>query len=518
MGESNRLQDGLDPEPASAMKTSEVANVDVAVTNFDREKAKRMAKMVAIGGALLGILYGYDQSNAGAAQNFFVENLVEPGSPWLITEGQSATILAAVPYGILFGCLIGSWPTDRLGRKKTTLGVAIGYVVFCIAQAAAFNFASMLVARVLLGFTIGISLICVPVFIAESAATAKRGRVLVAYQLAGVIGIIVAYLVAMAVIDMPYPWNWRIMFAVAAVPAIILLPLIVRLPETSRWLMMKGRREEAEAVLRSVDPDVDPTATLDEIQAGIDDESAGSLGQLLKRPFLRATIFLMIMGLLIQVTGINAFVAYGSVILKDMGFNDFASFGINAAINTVSLVAVVFAMYYVDRWGRKPLIMGGFAVMAVGLVMMAIAFGTAVTTGSGSGTEYDFNTWQRVLALAGQTIGMAAFNFGVGGTVWAWASESLPSHLRSYGATVLLAFDLLGNIFVIQWFTALGNAIGAEMVWGMFAVLAIFGVFFVGKFAPETKGRDVDDVRKFWENGGKWPAEDAAVSGSTSTR
>ena len=174
------------------------------------EQAKRMAKMVAIGGALLGILYGYDQSNAGAAQNFFVESLVGPGQPWLITEAQSSTILAAVPYGILLGCLIGSFPTDRWGRKTTTLWVAIGYVVFCLTQAMSVNFATMLVARVLLGFTIGISLICVPVFIAESAATAKRGRVLVAYQLAGVFGIIVAYLVAMAVNGMSYEWNWQI--------------------------------------------------------------------------------------------------------------------------------------------------------------------------------------------------------------------------------------------------------------------------------------------------------------------
>jgi sugar porter (SP) family MFS transporter len=484
------------------------------------EQAKRMAKMVAIGGALLGILYGYDQSNAGAAQNFFVENLVVPGQPWLITGAQSSTILAAVPYGILLGCLIGSFPTDRWGRKTTTLWVAIGYVVFCLAQAVSVNFATMLVARVLLGFTIGVSLICVPVFIAESAATAKRGRVLVAYQLAGVFGIIVAYLVAMAVNGMSYPWNWRLMFAVAAIPAIILLPLIIKLPETSRWLMMKGRRQEAEEVLRSVDPDVDSTATLDEIQAAIDDESAGSLGQMFRKPFLRATIFMMIMGLLIQVTGINAFVAYGSVILKDMGFNNFSSFAINAAINTVSFVAVIFAMNYVDKWGRKPLIMGGFAVMAVGLIMMAIAFGSAITTGSGSETEFDFNTWQRVLALAGQTIGMAAFNFGVGGTVWAWASESLPSHLRSYGAAVLLAFDLLGNIFVIQWFTTLGNAIGPAKVWGMFAALAILGILFVWRFAPETKGRDVDDVRKFWENGGKWPEGEAAMSsaGGTSSK
>lgn len=460
----------------------------------DLDSAKRMAKMVAIGGALLGILYGYDQSNAGAAQLFFVPDLG-------LSANQASTILAAVPYGILLGCLVGSIPTDRLGRKKTVLLVSIGYIVFCLAQALAFDFATIIAARVLLGFTIGVSLICVPVFIAESAATAKRGRVLVAYQLAGVFGIIAAFLVAMAVNSMSDDYNWRIMFAVAAIPCLFLLPLVVKLPETSRWLMMKGRRDDAEAVLSKMDPDVDIQQTLNEMQAAIDDESAGSLKQMFKRPYLRAAIFLMIMGLLIQLTGINAFVAYGSIILKDMGFNNMQSLGMNAAINTVSFFAVVLAMVYVDRWGRKPIIMGGFAVMAVGLLMVCVAFGTA-------GTDA-FNTWQRVLGIAGQTVGMAAFNFGVGGTVWAWASESLPSHLRTYGATILLAFDLLANIIVIQWFTALEGVIGAAAVWAIFAVIAIIGIFFVWKFAPETKGRDVDDVRMFWENGGKWPTTDA---------
>ncbi|MCB0920061.1 MAG: sugar porter family MFS transporter [Actinobacteria bacterium] len=468
--------------------------MEAVKARVDKASAARMAKMVAIGGALLGILYGYDNANAGAAQLFFVDDLG-------LSSGETSTILTAVPYGILVGCILGSIPTNYIGRKRTTGLVVIGYIVFCLAQAAAFNFASMLVARVLLGFVIGVSLIAVPVFIAEAAATAKRGRVLVGYQLAGVLGIILAFLVAMAVNNASDTYNWRIMFAVAAIPAIFLLPLILKLPETSRWLMMKGRDAEAEEVLRMTEPDTDIEATMADMRAAIADEASGSLWHMFKRPFLRATIFLAIMGLLIQLTGINAFLAYGSIILKDMGFDNMQSLAVNAAINFISFLAVIVAMVYVDRWGRKPIIMWGFGVMAIGLLMVAVAFYSAGGDGEG------FNTWQRILGIGGQTIGMAAFNFGVGGTVWAWASESLPSHLRSYGATILLAFDLIANIIVVQWFTSLGDAIGMATVWLIFAVIAIIGIIFVWVFAPETKGRDVDEVRIFWENGGKWPKE-----------
>ncbi|MEI6624085.1 MAG: sugar porter family MFS transporter [Actinomycetes bacterium] len=473
--------------------------MSVVSSTVDREAAKRLAKMVAIGGALLGILYGYDQANAGSAQLFFKPDLG-------LSDWEAATTLTAVPYGILLGCLLGSIPSNRWGRKKTVLMVTIGYIIFCLAEAAAWNFASIMVARMLLGVTIGVSLICVPVFIAESAATAKRGRVLVAYQLAGVFGIMCAFAVAMAVNNLPTSWNWRLMFAVSAIPALCLLPLVLKLPETSRWLMMKGRRAEAEAVLLSVDPDVDPTATLDEMQAAIADEAAGSLGHMFRKPYLRATIFLVIMGLLIQLTGINAFVSYGPIIIKELGFDNFQSLGLNLVINTICFIAVIVAMLYVDRWGRKPIIMGGFAGMVVGVALAGLAFGTV---GAGG-----FAGWQKVVALLGQTIVMASFNFGVGGTVWAWASESLPSHLRTYGAAVLLAADLIGNIVILQFFTAVVNAIGMTAVMGIFAVLAIIGILFVWKFAPETKGRDVDDVRKFWENGGKWP-EEGALAGAT---
>jgi len=468
--------------------------MEAVKAKVDRASALRMAKMVAIGGALLGILYGYDNANAGAAQIFYGPDLG-------LSTAQAQTIVAAVPYGILAGCILGSIPTNYLGRKRTTGLVAIGYIIFCLAQASAWNFPSIIVARVLLGFVIGVSLIAVPVFIAESAATAKRGRALVGYQLAGVLGIILAFLVAMAVNGADDSYNWRIMFAVAAIPAIFLLPLILKLPETSRWLMMKGREAEAEEVLRMTEPDVDIEATMADMRAAIADEASGSLWQMFKRPFLRAAVFMMIMGLLIQLTGINAFTAYGVIILKDMGFDNVQSLGMNAAINFISFLAVIVAMLYVDRWGRKPIMIGGFGVMAIGLLMVAAAFWSAGGDGEG------FNTWQKVLGIAGQTIGMAAFNFGVGGTVWAWASESLPSHLRSYGATILLAFDLLANIIVVQWFLTLGEAIGLATVWLIFAVIAVFGIIFVWFFAPETKGRDVDEVRLYWENGGKWPKE-----------
>ncbi len=477
----------------------------------DRSKAARTAKMVAITASMLGLLYGYDQVNVGVAQTFFATDLG-------LSEWEVTTANTGVGYGTLLGVLIGGYFINKFGRKLTTVYIAGGYGLFCLAQAVSWNFESLFVARVLLGFSIGVSIIAVPVFIAESAATARRGRMLTAYQLFCVIGQVVVYAIAIAVAAQSDKWNWRVMFAVGAIPIVFLLPMILKMPETPRWLMMKGRRPEAETNLALVDPDCDVKAILDDAAQAIAEESKGSLREFFSPPFRRAAMFLIVLGLLIQITGINAFTTYGPVFAKQLGFSTVGSFILNGLIVVISAIAVLLAMRLVDNWGRKPVMMSGFTFMVVGMILMIIAYATAgtpeIVAGGALQGGADWQLWQKAFALVGMAIAMAAFNFGVGATVWSFASESLPTRLRAYGAVTLLAADLIGNILVVQLTVAIMNARGGPFTFGLFSILAIIAIFFVKKFAPETKGRDVDAVRLFWENGGKWPDEATSVGKS----
>ncbi len=458
----------------------------------------RSAIMVAITAATLGIIYGYDQSNIGGAQLYFQQDL---GMATAAVE----SVTAAIVIGEIVGALIGGWVANKIGRKKSMIVVAVGYIAFCLFSAASWNVASLWIARVLLGVTIGISLIAVPVFVAESVPARIRGATLVMYQVSTVIGIIIGFLVAALLADVNNQFNWRIMLGVAAVPAIILLPFILRLPETARWYMLKNRRAEAEHSLGITDPDADIAGELDEMAAAISEESGGAIGEMLRKPYLRATIFVLGLGFFIQITGINATVTYGPKIFGAMGIeSDQQKLLLNVGIQFIALVAVLVSMRTVDRWGRRPILLTGIAIMIFAQLMMVITFATVHND--------QYAGWQVALGFAGIALINIGFVFGFGALVWVYSSEAFPARLRAYGSSAMLTADLVANWIIANFFLSAMEKVGGAVSFGFFAVMALLAWIFVWKLAPETKGRELEEIRHYWENGGSWEsAEDTKI-------
>ena len=458
----------------------------------------RTAIMVAITAATLGIIYGYDQSNIGGAQLYFQEDL---GMTTAVVE----TVTAAIVIGEIIGALSGGWIANKFGRKKSMIAVAIGYAAFCLFSAMAWSAESLWIARLFLGFTIGISLVAVPVFVAESVPARIRGATLVAYQVSTVIGVIIGFLVAAALSDVNNQYNWRIMLGVAAIPAIILLPFLLRLPETARWYMLKGRRSEAAASLARTDPDGDNNAELDEMAAAIAEESGGAISEMLRRPYLRATIFVIGLGFFIQITGINATITYGPKIFKAMGIeSDSQTLLLNVGIQFIALVAVLISMRTVDKWGRRPILLTGIAIMIFAQLLMILTFATQ------SGET--FASWQVVTGFLGIALINIGFVFGFGALVWVYASEAFPARLRAYGASAMLTADLVANWIIASFFLTAMERVGGAVSFGFFAVMAVLAWAFVYKMAPETKGRELEEIRTFWENGGSWEAKETVSS------
>ena len=274
----------------------------------------RSAWVIALSAATLGIIYGYDGSNIAGAQLYFAD--------YFGLDGNSAaveTIVTATVYGELVGALAGGFIINRFGRKPSIVAVALGYVVFCLASAFAVSPLMLGLSRAFLGFTIGVSLIAVPIFVAESMPARIRGATLVAYQVAAVVGIIFGYLFALALSGLGASVNWRLMLGLAALPAILLLPALLRLPETGRWLILKGRDGEARLSLARTDPDGDIDAEIATIRESLGGEGGGRLREMLQKPYLRATVFVVGLGFFIQITGINATIAYGPKIFQAMG-------------------------------------------------------------------------------------------------------------------------------------------------------------------------------------------------------
>jgi sugar porter (SP) family MFS transporter len=450
----------------------------------------RSAWVVALSAATLGVIYGYDGSNIAGAQLFFQDYFGLQGN-----DEAVETIVTATVYGELIGALAGGFIISRFGRKPTIVAVAFSYVAFCLASALAISPVMLGMSRFCLGLAIGVSLIAVPIFVAESVPARIRGATLVAYQVAAVVGIILGYLGALALSGLGDAINWRIMLG----PAVLLIPALLRLPETPRYLVLKGRLEAARASLERSDPDADVDAELASMQAAISGERGGRIKEMLRKPYLRATVFVVGLGFFIQITGINATVAYGPRIFQAMGVTTTTQSILMATlVQCIALVAVLASMSVVDRWGRRPILLTGITIMVVSQLAMVVTFATQ---------EGDtFSTAQVVLGflgLAGINIG---FVFGFGALVWVYSSESFPARLRGYGSSAMLGSDLLANIIIVQFFLTVLNTIGGAWSFGIFAILAVFAWIFVWRLAPETKGRELEEVQDYWENGGRWPA------------
>ncbi|MCH9816623.1 MAG: sugar porter family MFS transporter [Actinomycetia bacterium] len=452
------------------------------------------AKWVTLAAATLGIVYGYDQSNIGGAQLYAQPDLEVSNQVW-------SFIAASVVYGELTGVIIGGWLVNKISRRNTMIVVAAGYVIFCLASALSVDTFMLEASRYFLGVTIGLSLIAAPVFIAESVPSATRGRTLVMYQLATVFGVILGFVGALLLSQVNPEYNWRIMLGLAAIPAALLLPVLVKLPKTARWLMLKGREDEARRSLLLIEPDRDPEEELAIMRAAMAEETGGALKEMFSKPYFRATVFVVVLGFLVQITGINATITYGPAIFQQMGIeSDAMNTGMNALVQVIAFIAVLFAMRYIDNWGRRPVLLTGISIMIAAQLLLVLVFASAGEGGS-------FSTWQDI----GGFLGLAFINVGfvIGfGSLWVvYSTESFPARLRSLGASFMLTANLAANILVAQFFLTIMDELGGAGSFAIFALLAAFAWVFVFKVAPETKGRDLDDIRLFWENGGKWPKD-----------
>jgi sugar porter (SP) family MFS transporter len=447
----------------------------------DLRQSSRLGLLVAASAATLGVIYGYDLSNIAGALLFITEE-------FNLSTHQQELVTTAVVVGEVLGALAGGALANAIGRRRSMLLIAASYAGFAVLSGLAVSVPMLLVARLLLGLTIGVSVVVVPVFVAESAPTKVRGALLVLYQVATVVGIIVGYLVAYGLAATE---SWRWMLGLAAVPAVAIFLLLTRLPDTARWYMMKGRIHDARRVLVQVDPATDIEAELAEMSRALREESGGAIREMLRSPYLRATVFVVGLGFFIQITGINAIVYYSPRIFEAMGFTgNFALLALPALVQVAGLVAVGTALLLVDRVGRRPILLCGTAMMIVADVVLVAVFGR------GPGGV--------IAGFAGVLLFIFGYTMGFGSLGWVYASESFPSRLRSIGSSTMLTSNLVANAIVAAVFLTLLHSLGGAGTFAVFAVLAVVAFAFVHRYAPETKGRQLEDIRHFWENGGRW--------------
>jgi sugar porter (SP) family MFS transporter len=443
---------------------------------------------IALTAATIGVIYGYDTGSIAGALLFIP-------SRFDLSTGATEWVATFTGIGLIIGALAANRLADRFGRRVAMIALTVGFVLFALLQGVAPSIAVLDIARFGLGVAIGISTVVAPVYIAESAPARIRGALIVGYQVATVVGIMVAYFVAWALAGGEH---WRWMLAISAIPAALVLIVLLRLPDTPRWYMMKGRADEARATFARTDPEADVDRELADIKADLRAERGGELRTMLRKPYLRATIFVVVLGFLVQITGINAITYYSPSIFKELGWSDRTSLLVQGFIELFSVFAVVGAVMVVDSFGRRKTLLTGVGVMIAANILMVLLFAFGSLDGG----------FDSALGFVGILFFTAGFNFGFGALVWVYASESFPAPLRTAGASAMLTADLLANLLISRFFLTVFEDLGGTGTFSLFLALAVISFVFIAALAPETKGRPLEAIRRYWENGGHWPEED----------
>jgi sugar porter (SP) family MFS transporter len=436
-----------------------------------------------------GFLFGYDTANIGSALPFI---------PYHLSSFWTGYLVAGASLGAAAGALIAGPLTDHLGRKTLLITDAAIYAIGALLSAFAVNAFMLLSSRTLIGLAIGADSAIATAYIAEFAPRARRGQLSIIQQWMITVGILVSYIVAVVVlVALPKSaggLDWRLILGIGALPALLAVALRSKMPESPRWLMLRDRYADTQKAFGQLGMET----TEEEIRAAAEQLRGTVEERRRKRQWtkgvIRALIVVCVFFILQQITGINIPFYYGPKILAtffqsghDAVAAAVAGVEVTAILGAVNVVATYFAFRWIDKFGRRPLAMGGYAGMAV--FMLVAAAGVAFLT----------DIPKTVVVMVGFSFFITSFAIGVGGTGWLIQGEVFPTSVRGRAAAIGAAVDWVANFAVIQVFPAWQNAWGLAWVMVSFAVLSVVAIGFVFKFLPETKGRSVEEVVQIFE-------------------
>ena len=451
--------------------------------------------MLGVGGVtfLAGLLFGYDQGVISGALPLLQKDLD-------LSTLESEIVTSWVTLGALFGALVAGGTADRIGRRWTAVTAGVLFALGALIEAVSPGAGMLTFGRVVTGLGVGFASVVAPLYAAEMAPKWLRGRFVSTYQLAITVGILFAYLADDALTGSD---RWRLMFGLAVIPGVALVIGFLVMPESARWLLRMGRRDEALASLVKVDgPDV-ADAELAQIEADLlvdRQEGQASWGEVMA-PSLRRALWVGVgLAVLQQVTGINAIIYYANEIFAEAGFTT-AEQQAKAtlwAVGVVNVLATLIAVAWVDRFGRRPLLLTGLVGMTVSLAAVGLSFAAMENTAE-SATSTTVGGIVTVLALV---VFIASFAFSMGPIVWTLISEIYPNRVRGRAISVATAANWLAAFLVAQFFLSLVDAIGESTTFFLFATLCVVSFVFVWRLVPETKGRSLEEIQERWVKNG----------------
>jgi SP family galactose:H+ symporter-like MFS transporter len=430
--------------------------------------------------ALGGLLFGYDTGVISGAILFIKQDL----SLSAITE---EFVVSAVLFGAVIGAIFGGALSDRFGRRRIIIVAALIFSLGAIGTAFAEGVAWLVIGRVIVGIAIGVASFAAPLYISEVSPANVRGRLVSLNQLAITAGIVVSYLIGYALSGIR---GWRWMFALAAIPSVVLVIGMLLMPESPRWLVSHNLIDKATLALKRIRGSEKVSVELGEIQSSLAQQS-GKWSELFS-PLVKPALFIGIcLAVFQQVTGINTVIYYAPTIFQFAGFQS-ASVAILATVGVgvVNVIITIIAMHLLDRVGRRPLLIIGLAGMTLSLAILGLAF-----------TLPDLLRRHGWIAVGSLMLYVAAFAIGLGPVFWLLISEIYPLKIRGLAMSIASVANWGSNMIVALTFLTLTQAIGKNGAFWLYGLLTIGAVIFVLFLVPETKGRTLEEIESHWRSG-----------------
>lgn len=422
--------------------------------------------------ALGGLLLGFDTAViAGTTEALTRQFSLTPAT-------LGVTVSCAI-WGTVIGGLLAAAPAERLGTRESLRITAGLYLLSALGCALAWSWGTFLGARVLVGLAIGGCSVFSPMYIAETAPPALRGRLVACFQLSVVSGILLAYgsnAFLSVIVAGPLLWRWEL--GMAALPAALFLVLLGWIPQSPRWLVKRHRPDAAQEVLQAIGSP-DPEQAVLELQSALAKATDMNSPSLFAREFRRPLLIALALGLFNQLSGINAILYYLNDIFAAAGFRTISAAKQSIAIGAANLLFTLVGMALIDRVGRKPLLQWGSIGMAMPLTGVAGIF---------------LSGHLRVLLLPLLLVFVGSFAVSQGAVVWVYLSEIFPAAIREKGQGLASSWLWLLTAVVSGGFPVLA-AKSRGYPFLLFAVSMAAQFVVVSRFFPETRGGSLEQVQ-----------------------
>jgi len=449
---------------------------------------------ISVVASLGGFLFGYDTGVINGTQYYFSKYFD-------LSPAAKGWVVGSALLGCFVGALIAGYVSKKYGRKFSLIVSALLFTLSAWGSGLPGflpeSVSLLVVFRIIGGLGIGVASMNAPTYIAELSPAAQRGKMVTFYQMAIVLGFFLVFIATYFIgagntATYNTNYGWRVMFWSELVPCLLFLALLFFVPKSPRWLCLQGRYDEAQKVLGGVQSPEVAALELENIKESIHEDQGLQLNQALKGVFLPIIIIGVVFSVLQQFTGINAVLYYGADIFeKALGFGQEDVLAQQIMLAAVNVIFTVLAMFTVDRWGRKPLVVVGSLGMLVGFALLAISLQMKQTG---------------IVSLIGILMFIGSFAMSMGPIVWVVLSEMFPGSIRSLGMSLAVAFQWAANYLVSQTFpvvmeskTNLQGMWQGSLPYYIFIAFILVIIGFTLKYIPETKGKSLESIENLWK-------------------